>query len=80
MDKIKKKEGENYQQLLKRLPFNESFKNVNIIIHNFIKKKKEDVPQSYKSYIAKIYRNIKNWCQAYIIRDLKYPIYNQRTN
>ena len=35
----KKSVGEDYFYLLKSLPFNESFKNVNGIIYNFIKSK-----------------------------------------
>ena len=60
-DKIKKKEaGENFFKLLKHLPFNESYKNVNLIIYKFIKL--NDLPLGYKKYIAKIYKNIRNWC------------------
>ena len=47
--------GEDYYKLLKFLPYNESFSNVNIIIHHFIKSKAKD---GAKKYIAKIFKNI----------------------
>ena len=56
MKKINKSSvGDNYFKLLKYLPFNTSYKNVNLIIHRFIKSEAKD---GTKSYIAKIYQRI----------------------
>lgn len=56
MKKINKSSvGDNYFKLLKYLPFNTSYKNVNLIIHRFIKSEAKD---GAKSYIAKIYQRI----------------------
>ena len=49
--------GEDYFYLLKSLPFNESFDNVNKIIYNFIKSKPK-IESGTTSYIAKIFKNI----------------------
>ena len=43
-----------------------------MIIYNFLK---SDAKDSNKNYIAKIFRNIDNWSQAYILEKLKTPIY-----
>ena len=45
------------------LPFNQNFKNVNIIIYRFFKSK----ANGGRNYMAKILRNKENWCQAYVI-------------
>ena len=59
VDKIKKvSAGEDYFKLLRRLPFNTDFDNVNMIIYNFLK---SEAKESNKKYIAKIFRNINNW-------------------
>ena len=59
IDKIKKASaGEDYLQLLRRLPFNTDFNSVNMIIYNFLK---SEAKYSNKNYIAKIFRNIDNW-------------------
>jgi len=58
MKKINKSSvGDNYFKLLKYLPFNTSYKNVNLIIHRFIRSEAKD---GSKTYICKIYKNIKN--------------------
>ena len=58
MKKINKSSvGEDYFKLLKALPFNPSFKNVNLIIYRFMK---SDAKEGTKKYIAKIFTNIKN--------------------
>ena len=59
IDRIKKgSAGEDYLQLLRRLPFNTDFDSVNMIIYNFLKSEAKD---SNKNYIAKICGNIDNW-------------------
>ena len=56
MKKINKSSvGDNYFKLLKYLPFNTSYKNVNLIIHRFIK---SEAKHGANSYIAKIYQRI----------------------
>ena len=63
------------------LPYESDIQETNKIIYNFVKHKK--IKQKTKTYLKRIYPNIKKWNLASILeatKEINYPLLNIKTN